>query len=202
LGRPKSANRLYIPPGVTPEQLQDITIPIAIVEGEKKALALWRLAHYEAERPRFIPVAIAGVWSWRGRVGRSNGPRGERIDLKGPITDLGRIAWKDRRVFIVFDTNVHTDDNVSWARQGIARELATRRAEVQFVNLPEDCGLNGVDDLLAAWGPARVLGLFERSVSGTSLHVVLPPQFQSKPEGMFRVTTKDVDAVRGQLMPA
>jgi hypothetical protein len=47
-----------------------------------------------------------------------------------------------------------------------------------------------------------VLGLFERSVSGTSLHVVLPPQFQSKPEGMFRVTTKDVDAVRGQLMPA
>jgi hypothetical protein len=66
LGPPKSTNRLYIPPGVTREELQDVTLPIAIVEGEKKALALWRLAHYETERPRFIPVAISGVWSWRG----------------------------------------------------------------------------------------------------------------------------------------
>jgi hypothetical protein len=199
LGPPKSTNRLYIPPGVTPEQLQDIAIPIAIVEGEKKALALWRLAHYEAERPRYIPVAIAGVWSWRGRVGKSNGPRGERIDLKGPITDLGRIDWKDRRVFVVFDTNVHTDDNVSWARKGIARELATRSAEVRLVNLPEDCGVNGIDDLLATWGPARVLELFETSVSGSRLHVVPPPQFQSRPEGMFRVTTRGEQLSQVQL---
>jgi hypothetical protein len=190
LGPPKSTNRLYIPPGITPEQLQDVTIPIAITEGEKKALALWRLARYDTERPRFIPVAIAGVWSWRGKVGRSNGPRGERIDLKGPIADLGRIAWRDRRVFVVFDTNVHTDDNVKFARKGIARELTTRGAEVKLVNLPKNCGVNGVDDLLAAWGPAKVLELFETSVSGTKLHVVLPPQFQSRPEGMFRITTQ------------
>src|ERR1039457_60338 len=32
LGPPKGTNRLYIPPGVTPEQLQDVTIPVAIVE--------------------------------------------------------------------------------------------------------------------------------------------------------------------------
>jgi integrase len=73
LGPPNSGNRLYIPPGVTLEQLQDVTIPIAIVEGEKKALALWRLARYETGRPRFIPVAIAGVWNWRGKVGKANG---------------------------------------------------------------------------------------------------------------------------------
>src|SRR5580693_206305 len=35
LGAPGSANRLYIPPGVTPEQLADIKIAIVIVEGEK-----------------------------------------------------------------------------------------------------------------------------------------------------------------------
>ena len=199
LGAPNSGNRLYIPPGVTPEQLQDVTIPIAIVEGEKKALALWRLARHETERPRFIPIAIAGVWSWRGTVGKANGPRGERIDLKGPIADLGRILWKDRKVFVVFDTNVHTNDSVKWARKGIARELATRGAGVQFVNLPEDCGVNGIDDLLAAWGPARVLELFETSVSGARLHIVLPPQFQSRPEGMFRVTTKGEQLSQVQL---
>jgi hypothetical protein len=157
LGAPKSGNRLYIPPGVTPEQFQYVTIPIAIVEGEKKALALWRLARHETERPRFIPVAIAGVWSWRGTVGKANGPRRKRIDLKGPIADLNRIPWKDRKVFVVFDTNVHTNDSLKWARKGIARELATRGAGVQLVILPEDCGVNGVDDLLAAWGPSRCL---------------------------------------------
>ncbi len=172
---------------------------MAVVEGEKKALALWRLARYETERRRFISAAIAGVWSWRGNVGKANGPRGERIDLKGPIPDLGRIAWKGRRVFIVFDANVHTNDSVNWARKGIARELTTRGAEVKFVNLPEDCGVNGIDDLLAIWGPARALELFEKSVSGSRLDVVLSPQFQSRPEGMFRVTAKGEQLSQVQL---
>jgi hypothetical protein len=190
LGPPNSGNRLYIPPGVTRDQLQDITIPIAIVEGEKKALALWRLARYETDRPRFIPVAIAGVWCWRGKVGKANGTHGERIDLSGPIADLSRIEWNGRKTFVLFDANVTTNDSVKWARKGIARELATRHAEVAFVNLPEDCGVNGVDDLLAAWGPSRVLELFASAAAGAHLKVLLPPQFQSSPAGMFRITKK------------
>jgi hypothetical protein len=163
LGPPKSGNRLYIPPGVTLEQLGDVTIPIAIVEGEKKAVALWRLANYEREKPRFIPVAIGGVWSWRGVVERSNGPRGERIDVKGPIPDLSRIEWRERDAFIVFDADVNTNQSVNWARKGIAGELGSRGAEVQFINLLEDSGVNGIDDLLALWGPDRVLEeLFKR----------------------------------------
>jgi hypothetical protein len=70
LGPPGAGNRLYIPPSVTLDQLNDVAIPIALVEGEKKALALWRLAQHETEVPRFIPVAIAGVWNWRGIVGK------------------------------------------------------------------------------------------------------------------------------------
>jgi hypothetical protein len=190
LGPPKSSNRLYIPPRVTCEHLQDLTIPIVIVEGEKKALALWRLACHETDRPRFIPVAIAGVWNWRGTVGKGNGPKGERVDLKGPIADLSRIAWTGRTVLIVFDTNVSTNESVQWARRGIARELATRGADVRFINMPEDCGVNGVDDLLAVWGPARVLDLFDHPVSGMRREVVLASQFQSRPEGMFRTLTR------------
>jgi hypothetical protein len=190
LGAPGSANRLYIPPGVTPEQLADIKIAIVIVEGEKKALALWRLAHYETKELRFIPIAISGVWNWLGKVGKTGGPKGERLDVKGPIADLDRIPWGGRRVFIVFDANVHTNESVKWARKGICRELTTRAADVKLVNLPKDCGVNGVDDLLATWGPTRVLKLFEASVSGARLHVVVPPEFQSRPEGMYRVTTQ------------
>jgi hypothetical protein len=34
---------------------------------------------------------------------------------------------------------------------------------VRLVNLPEDSGANGVDELLVSWGPDRVLTLFEQS---------------------------------------
>jgi hypothetical protein len=190
LGPPRSGNRLYIPPGITLEQLATETLPIALVEGEKKALALWRLANWELNQPRFIPIAIAGVWSWRGIVGKTGGPKGERLDVKGPIPDLSRIQWGGRTVFIVFDANVETNESVKAARRGIARHTTACGARVRLVNLPEDCGVNGVDDLLATWGPARVLELFEGSVSGARLAVALPPQFQSRPDGMFRFTTR------------
>ncbi|MCE5306801.1 MAG: DUF3854 domain-containing protein [Acidobacteriales bacterium] len=199
LGAPGSANRLYIPPGVSAYDLCDLSIPIALVEGEKKALALWRLAWHETEKPRFIPIAIAGVWNWRGTIGKTGGPKGERVDVKGPIADLGRIPWDGRLVFIVFDANVHTNDSVKWARNGIAKELAARSAKAQFVNLPEDCGVNGIDDLLAAWGPERVLKLFEKPIAAPRLQVVRPPQFQSRPDGLFRVTNKGERLVETQL---
>jgi len=199
LSPPNGANRVYVPPGVTLDQLADKQIPIVLAEGEKKALALWRLANHETNSPRFIPIAIAGVWNWLGRIGKTGGPYGERLDVRGPIPDLSRIEWNERKVFIVFDANVHTNDSVKWARKGICRELTRRSAKVDFVNLPEGGGVNGIDDLLVAWGPAKVLELFEQSVSGGRLRVIVPPQFESRPEGLFRVTTKGAGLTQVQL---
>jgi len=162
LGPPRGANRLYIPPGITLEQLRDTRLPIVIMEGEKKALALWRLANYNVETPQYIPIAIAGVWNWRGKVGRAGGPRGEWIDLHGPIPDLSRIEWTRRTALIVFDADVHTNDGVRAARKWFARELAGRGAKVRLINLPQDSCANGVDELLVAWGPDRVLKLFDQ----------------------------------------
>jgi hypothetical protein len=127
---PNGGNRLYVPVGVTSEQLADVSLPIGLVEGEKKAQALWRLANHETEFPRFIPVAIAGVWNWRGIIEKTDGPKGERLDVEGPIADLSRIKWTERTAFIIFDSNVHTNESVSWARKGIAKELATRAAMI------------------------------------------------------------------------
>jgi hypothetical protein len=59
-----------------------------------------------------------------------------RAEWKGPIPDLSRVPWDGRSAFIIFGANVHTNDSVNWARKGIARELTTRGAEVQLVNLP------------------------------------------------------------------
>src|SRR5262249_12530564 len=122
LGAPGGSNRLYIPANITLEHLADPKTPIAIVEGEKKALAVCQLAYHESDLQRFIPIAIAGVWNWRGTVGKTGGPKGERLDVKGPITDLSRVAWAGRVVFIVFDANIHTNHSVEWARKGITQK--------------------------------------------------------------------------------
>ena len=97
LAAPGSRNQIYFPPGVTPEQLADTSLPIVLTEGEKKTLALSRLAWHELpeaeDKPRFLPLGIAGVSSWYGKVGRTNDANGKRVDLKGPISDLDRIKW-------------------------------------------------------------------------------------------------------------
>jgi hypothetical protein len=70
---------------------------------------------------------------------------------------------------------------------------------VKLVNLPVDCGVNGVDDLLAAWGPARVLELIDGAVDGGRLHVVPSPQFESRPTGMYRITQRGEQLQQTQL---
>ncbi len=139
LGPPGRSNLLYLVPGTSQELLQDVGVPVVITEGAKKTLALYRLSLHdrpEAERPRFLPVGLGGVWNWRGTIGKTAGPDGSRRDEKGPIPDLSRLAWSERVVYVVFDANVHTNSSVAAARQGLTSELRRRRARVLWVSLP------------------------------------------------------------------
>ena len=172
LGPPGRGNLLYITPSTQPELLNDLSAPIVITEGEKKTLALHRLSRHGVEatneRPRFLAVGLGGVWSFRGTIGKVNGPDGSRRDEKGLIPDLRRLALAGRTVYIVFDSNVHTNPKVAAARRELTAELIKLGAQVLCVNLPkpeEGSGINGVDDLLAAWGPDRVLELFQNAQS-------------------------------------
>ena len=74
LGELERGNKIYFVPGTLAEWLGDIDIPIVITEGEKKALALWRLGWFDlsdaSEQARFMLIALTGVWSWRGVVGK------------------------------------------------------------------------------------------------------------------------------------
>jgi hypothetical protein len=123
---PGRANLLYFPPGVAPEALEDVSVPFVVTEGEFKAVALWQASHHAMAKPRFIPLSIAGVWNWRGSVGKTVGQRGDRRDVKGPIPDLDRIAWKSRRVAIAFDADSDQNRNVRAARTALAAELENR----------------------------------------------------------------------------
>ena len=169
LGPPGRGNLLYITPGTRPELLSDVRVPVAITEGAKKTIALHRLSTTgvpDDQPPRFLAVGLGGVWSFKGTIGKTVGADGSRRDEKGLIPDLRRIAWSGRRAYIVFDSNVHTNSKVAAARQQLTAELINLGAEVYWVNLPrpdQTAGVNGVDDLLAKWGPERVLDLFHCS---------------------------------------
>ena len=163
LSPPGRGNMLYFVPCKPSESLTDTNLPVAIAEGGKKALALHRLSTYDSDAPRFLPVGIAGVWNWRGTVGKTTGPKGDRRDVQGAIPDLDRITWKKRRVYLVFDANVNTNESVRAARQKLSWELQRRGAEILLVEFPTVFKMNGVDDFLVQDGPEATLQLFENA---------------------------------------
>ncbi len=153
---PERGNRLYFAPGCTETQLRDVALPVLITEGEFKTLAAWRLANHHVEQARFLPVGVGGVWNWRGTIGKTTGPNGERLNEKGPIADLDLIEWPGRRVIIAFDADVAEKPEVKAARWQLSRELRSRGAEVGFLEWDATEG-KGLDDHLAAVGPDQVL---------------------------------------------
>jgi predicted P-loop ATPase len=162
LSPPGRGNMLYLVPGIAKDVLSDTALPIILTEGEFKTLALWRLAIWESEhRPRFLPVGISGVFNWRGTIGKTSGPDGERLDVKGPIPDLDRIAWEGRRVIVAFDADASSKEQVRYARAELARHLRGRGAHVGFLEWSAGQG-KGIDDHLASVGPECVLDAIGR----------------------------------------
>jgi len=159
LSPPGARPRLYFVPGTQPGALGDASLPILVTEGEKKTLALQALGDDGADRPRWLPVGIAGVWNWRGTVGTETGPDGSRQPVKGAIKDLDRLQWRGRKVTIIFDTNVRNNPSVQAARWELTRDLRRRGAVVHWWHWPQDtpAGVNGIDDLIGAWGQEAVL---------------------------------------------
>ena len=163
LAPPGRGNMLYFPPGTQPGELADTGLPVVITEGEKKGLALQRLAGWECDKPRWLAVAVSGVWNWRGAVGKTAGPNGERCDEKGIIPDFDRVGWQGRKVYICFDSDVQKNASVKAARNALARMLTGKGADVFFTEVPEgpDGAKQGVDDWLFALGPEPVLAAFK-----------------------------------------
>ncbi len=160
LSPPGRKNMIYFVPGVTQDLQKSVATPVFVTEGEFKTLALWRLANHGSTIPRFLPIGLGGVWNWRGTVGKTTGPNGDRRDVKGVIPDLDLLAWEGRRVIIAFDADAERNEQVEIARTLLARELRMRGSEVALVTWDIAQG-KGIDDLLANVGPERVLELLE-----------------------------------------
>lgn len=159
--RPPELGRVYIPPGVAPELLQDVNTPIVITDGEKKGLALDLVFTANDGSRTHLTVALAGVWNYRGTIGKTVGPNGGRSDEKGLIPDMHRISWKERVVYVLYDADVRSNRSVAAARRQLTWRLQKLGAKVFWVDMPTgDDEVKGVDDLLAKRGAESVRDLF------------------------------------------
>ena len=157
LSPPGRSNMLYMVPGTTQSLLRNSELPILITEGEFKTIALWRLAHHGTSTPpRFVPLGVSGVYNWRGTIGKTVGPDGNRLDVKGPIPDLDWVTWAGRRVVIAYDADAVSKEIVRIARSELAAHLRGRGAWVGFLEWDAARG-KGIDDHLAIVGPDAVL---------------------------------------------
>lgn len=168
----KAGNHLYIPPTLAklqPDWATDPTTPVFITEGEKKALA-----GVQAGLPT---LAVGGVFSWRThihtltretvRVDDKPSTRVVHLDDRGektyrqevaPELDPERIEWKDRDVFLIFDSDAETNEEVQRAAFELANWLDDRGANTRQISLAgrlptRDSGAAskvGLDDLLVA----------------------------------------------------
>jgi len=108
-------SRLYIPRQVW-SIIGDISIPIFITEGEKKAL--------KATECGFYTVAVSGVWNWSSD--------------HEPIKDLDLFKWEGRIVYLVFDSDKHENKSVLLAEKRLAEALTAKGAKVKIIDLPEE----------------------------------------------------------------
>lgn len=185
LTAPGEKARLYFGPEQSLDALKDASIPIVITEGEKKTLALYRLARYQSEnRIRFIAIGIPGVWNWRGKIGMTVGPKGESLDVKGVISDFDLIEWDGRDVYICFDSDWQSNPAVRSARKQLTEELRRRKARVHYFDVPSESGFKGVDDWVGGKGPDEVIAAFE-TIAETP--VSLPGTFQREGKSLIHV---------------
>jgi len=186
---------LYFPPASS-GLLSDPSVPIVLVEAEKSCLALTAFA--ERVRRKLLPVAMGGCWGWRGRIGKVENSRGERVDETGPLPDLA--VCRNRDVVVMLDSNADAKSEVRAARSALVRELGLMGARVLIAKVPPLDRVNGPDDLISVAGDGAirsVLGLAQPAteVAVAEVEGALKEILTAKPNVSAEQMRRALDAV-------
>jgi hypothetical protein len=124
-----SNHRLDAPPGVGQIALEDQQAKLIITEGPLKADS--------AVSAGYPALSVAGVWAWSGPAARA---------------DFRCINWRQRRVFLVFDSDARLKPAALKGELALSDFLHSLGASVLILELPDqDDGSNqGLDDYLAS----------------------------------------------------
>ena len=148
---------LYIVPG-DHSLGRDLTIPVVLVEAEKSALALRAWSNRIGRQ--LLPIATGGCWGWRGKIGKVENSKGERVDETGPLPELG-ICSPGRKVYVLLDANCSSNPTVQAARTALVRQLLRQKCHPHVLDLPAIKGVNGPDDYIGLLGDDAMARLFD-----------------------------------------
>jgi len=125
---------------------------IFITEGEKKAA--------KATLEGFPCIGLSGVWIFKD----------SENDF---LPELNGYIWKDRSVYIVFDSDISKKHGVKQPEIRLSIKLINRVANVLSVRLPneEDGSKNGLDDYLVRYGNQEFHDLVDKALPTLELHV-------------------------------
>jgi hypothetical protein len=186
------ARHLYFAP-VDLRWFENKSVPLFFVEAEKSSLAVLRFA--EDHKFELVPVALGGCWSWRGRIGKTVTPEGERVDEKGPLADLD--AAHERDAYAFFDGNVETNKDVNVARERFIDTLFAKGAKrIRVINMPVtvEPGINGPDDFLGRYGDSAFFQLLFNAEVRTG-----PRKAASLPKGSEDLPEDCLDGRLGEI---
>lgn len=146
-------NHAYILP-----QVKEIAItyspdkPLFLTEGEKKCC--------KATLEGFPCIGLSGAWNFKD----------SESDF---LAELDHFVWKDRIVYVGFDSDIAEKHNVKHAEIRLAVELINRRARVYSIRVPneDDGGKNGLDDYLVKYGAEKFRVLIQNAKPTLELQV-------------------------------
>ena len=132
---------------------------------------------------------MGGCWGWRGRIGKTAGIDGSRVDVTGALPDLD--VCDGRTVYLLLDSNVATNGEVQAARNALAKELLKRGCTVRLCSLPEIPNVNGPDDYIEACGDEAMTAIFTAAVDAADV----PAEFADDALSLY-FTEKHGDELR------
>jgi len=128
---PGSGVHLYCPPGIK-EEIADPSVPLSLVEGEKKSL--------KGYQEGIVAVGMGGVWNYKEKGSDELAPDFNNIPLNGRIVNL------------IPDGDYHKNKDVQKAVLLLAQKLKEKNAIPYLVSLPDGEEKIGLDDFLVQYG--------------------------------------------------
>lgn len=118
--------------------------PIIITEGEFKAA--------KSCKEGFATIGLGGVYSFKS----------SKLGLLF-LKELEEIDWVKRYVYIIYDSDFRTNENICKALNALGKELMMRGAQPHIVSLPDvkPDGKTGLDDFLVERGADDFLNLIQ-----------------------------------------
>lgn len=167
LKNPEYGKGKYIKPAGIPSQifrplhlpiaaLQDITKPIIITEGDKKAI--------KAVQEGFPCLSLGGVWGWKCKPSTICLDENYEWELTADIIpDLVHANFKDKEVILCYDNDMYHNSKVKQALYSLAAYLISEKgAKVKLIFLPEG-EAKGIDDFLVAYGADEFQKLLDKA---------------------------------------